>query len=116
MGEKIQETKALGGVQILLQGGHHPYLKLDWYEDMLRHMKSFDIHVHGFSPSEIQHFATVNKMSVHDVLVKLRAAGLDSIPAAAARSWSTASARRSAPSRSRATSGSRSWRRPTRSG
>src|SRR5919197_4875872 len=58
MAKKIQETKALGGVQILLQGGHHPYLKLDWYEDMLRHMKSFDIHVHGFSPSEIQHFAT----------------------------------------------------------
>jgi len=80
MGKKIQETKALGGVQILLQGGHHPYLKLDWYEDMLRHMKSFDIHVHGFSPSEIQHFATVNKMSLHDVLTKLRAAGLDSIP------------------------------------
>jgi len=80
MGKKIQETKALGGVQILLQGGHHPYLKLDWYEDMLRHMKSFDIHVHGFSPSEIQHFATVNKMSLPEVLTRLRAAGLDSIP------------------------------------
>ena len=80
MGKKIEETKAIGGVQILLQGGHHPYLKIDWYEDMLRFMKTFDIHVHGFSPSEIQHFATINKMSVHDVLVKLRAAGLDSIP------------------------------------
>jgi len=80
MARKIQETKALGGVQILLQGGHHPYLKLDWYEDMLRHMKSFDIHVHGFSPSEIQHFATLNRMSVRDVLLRLRAAGLDSIP------------------------------------
>ena len=80
MGRKIEETKALGGVQILLQGGHHPYLKLDWYEDMLKHMKSFDIHVHGFSPSEIQHFAAINKMSLHDVLVRLRAAGLDSIP------------------------------------
>ncbi|HLF94384.1 MAG TPA: cyclic dehypoxanthinyl futalosine synthase [Planctomycetota bacterium] len=80
MAQKIKETKALGGVQILLQGGHHPYLKLDWYEDMLRHMKSFDIHVHGFSPSEIQHFATLNRLSVRDVLVKLRAAGLDSIP------------------------------------
>ena len=80
MGKKIEETKAIGGVQILLQGGHHPYLKIDWYEDMLRFMKTYDIHVHGFSPSEIQHFATINKMSVHDVLVKLRAAGLDSIP------------------------------------
>ena len=80
LGRKIRETKDLGGVQILLQGGHHPYLKLDFYEDMLRFMKSFDIHVHGFSPSEIQHFATINKMSLRDVLVKLRAAGLDSIP------------------------------------
>jgi cyclic dehypoxanthinyl futalosine synthase len=80
LGQKIRETKALGGVQILLQGGHHPYLRLDWYEDMLRFMKSFDIHVHGFSPSEIQNFATINRLSVHDVLVRLRAAGLDSIP------------------------------------
>jgi cyclic dehypoxanthinyl futalosine synthase len=80
LGLKIRETKALGGVQILLQGGHHPYLKLDWYEDMLRFMKSFDIHVHGFSPSEIQNFATINKMSVRDVIERLRAAGLDSIP------------------------------------
>src|SRR5687767_7806200 len=61
MGQKIRELKALGGVQVLLQGGHHPYLKLDWYEDMLRHMKSFDIHVHGFSPSEIQHLAQISK-------------------------------------------------------
>ena len=80
MGRKIEETKALGGVQILLQGGHHPYLKLDWYEDMLRFMKTFDIHVHGFSPSEIQHFAVLNRMSVRDVIARLRAAGLDSIP------------------------------------
>ncbi len=80
MARKIAELKALGGVQVLLQGGHHPYLKLEWYEEMLRHMKSFDIHVHGFSPSEIQHFATVNRMSLRDVLVRLRAAGLDSIP------------------------------------
>jgi cyclic dehypoxanthinyl futalosine synthase len=80
MTQKIRELKALGGVQVLLQGGHHPYLKLDWYEDMLRHMKSLDVHVHGFSPSEIQHFAVLNRMPVRDVLVRLRAAGLDSIP------------------------------------
>ncbi len=80
LAQKIRETKALGGVQILLQGGHHPYLKLDWYEDLLRFMKSFDIHVHGFSPPEIQHFAALNKMPVRDVLTRLRAAGLDSIP------------------------------------
>jgi cyclic dehypoxanthinyl futalosine synthase len=80
MAHKIRELQALGGVQVLLQGGHHPYLKLDWYEDMLRHMKSFGVHVHGFSSSEIQHFATLNKATVRDVLVRLRAAGLDSIP------------------------------------
>jgi cyclic dehypoxanthinyl futalosine synthase len=80
MAKKIQELKALGGVQVLLQGGHHPYLKLEWYEDMLRHMKSFDIHVHGFSPSEIQHLAQISKMKIRDVLQRLRAAGLDSIP------------------------------------
>ncbi len=80
MARKIRELKSLGGVQVLLQGGHHPYLKLDWYEDMLRFMKSFDIHVHGYSPSEIRHFATLNKLSVREVLERLRAAGLDSIP------------------------------------
>ena len=80
MARKIQETQALGGVQILLQGGHHPYLRIEWYEDMLRFMKTFGIHVHGFSPSEIQHLAQVGKSSVRDVLVRLRAAGLDSIP------------------------------------
>ena len=80
MAQKIRETKALGGVQILLQGGHHPYLKIDWYEDMLRHIKSFDIHVHEFSPSELQHLAQISKMPLHDVLVRLRDAGLDSIP------------------------------------
>jgi cyclic dehypoxanthinyl futalosine synthase len=80
MAQKIRELKALGGVQVLLQGGHHPYLKLEWYEDLLRHMKSFDIHVHGFSPSEIQHFATVNRLPLAEVLRRLRAAGLDSIP------------------------------------
>jgi cyclic dehypoxanthinyl futalosine synthase len=80
LGRKILETKAVGGVQILLQGGHHPYLKLDFYEDMLRFMKTFDIHVHGFSPSEIQNFALINKLSVREVLGRLRASGLDSIP------------------------------------
>jgi cyclic dehypoxanthinyl futalosine synthase len=80
LGRKIAETKAVGGVQILLQGGHHPYLKLEWYEDLLRFMKSFGIHVHGFSPSEIQNFCVINRMSLRDVLVRLRAAGLDSIP------------------------------------
>ncbi len=77
---KIRETKAVGGVQILLQGGNHPALGLDWYEDLLRFMKSFGIHVHGFSPPEIRHLASLAGLPVREVLVRLRAAGLDSIP------------------------------------
>jgi cyclic dehypoxanthinyl futalosine synthase len=80
LAEKIRETKAAGGVQILLQGGNHPTLRLEWYEDLLRFMKSFDIHVHGFSPPEIRHFADLNGLPVREVLVRLRAAGLDSVP------------------------------------
>ncbi len=80
LAEKIRLTKEAGGCQILLQGGHHPALELGWYEDLLRFVKSFGIHVHGFSPPEIQHFAAVGGIGVRDVLVRLRAAGLDSIP------------------------------------
>ena len=77
---KIQETKALGGTQILLQGGLHPELPLDFYEDMLRFMKSLDIHVHGFSPPEIHHFAQLSGLDTREVIQRLMAAGLDSIP------------------------------------
>ena len=77
---KIQETKALGGTQILLQGGLHPDLPLDFYEDMLRFMKSLDIHVHGFSPPEIHHFAQLSGLATKAVIQRLMAAGLDSIP------------------------------------
>ncbi len=77
---KIQETKALGGTQILLQGGLHPDLPLDFYEDMLRFMKSLDIHVHGFSPPEIHHFAQLSGLDTREVIQRLMAAGLDSIP------------------------------------
>ena len=77
---KIQETKALGGTQILLQGGLHPDLPLDFYEDMLRFMKSLNIHVHGFSPPEIHHFAQLSGLATREVIQRLMAAGLDSIP------------------------------------
>lgn len=80
LGEKIDETLALGGTQILLQGGLHPDLPLDFYEDMLRFMKSRGIHIHGFSPPEICHFAEISKLSIKEVMAKLIAAGLDSIP------------------------------------
>ncbi|MDO5674334.1 MAG: cyclic dehypoxanthinyl futalosine synthase [bacterium] len=77
---KIAETKALGGTQILLQGGLHPDLPLSFYEDMLRFMKGCDIHVHGFSPPEIHHFAQLSGLSTREVIAKLMAAGLGSIP------------------------------------
>lgn len=80
LGQKIAETKELGGTQILLQGGIHPDLGLEFYEDMLRYMKSLDIHVHGFSPPEVQHFSTISNLSVKEVLTRLREAGLDSMP------------------------------------
>ncbi|MCF6238061.1 MAG: radical SAM protein, partial [Candidatus Marinimicrobia bacterium] len=78
--QKIIETKGLGGTQILLQGGLHPDLPLEFYEDMLQFMKNLDIHIHGFSPPEICHFAELSDLSVRDVLKRLITAGLDSIP------------------------------------
>lgn len=78
---KIEETLALGGTRILLQGGLHPTKKLDFYTDMLRRIKSrFDIRVHGFSPPEIVHFAGLASISTGDVLKQLIDAGLDSLP------------------------------------
>ena len=78
--QKIVETQELGGTQILLQGGLHPDLTLDYYEEMVRFMKETGIHIHGFSPPEIQHFAARSKVSIQEVLERLMAAGLDSIP------------------------------------
>jgi cyclic dehypoxanthinyl futalosine synthase len=80
LGQKIKETQDLGGTQILLQGGLHPDLPLEYYEDMLRFMKETGIHVHGFSPPEIHHFAKLSKLSVSKVITRLIDAGLDSIP------------------------------------
>jgi cyclic dehypoxanthinyl futalosine synthase len=78
--EKIRETRELGGTQILLQGGLHPDKPLEYYEDMLRFMKETGIHVHGFSPPEICHFAEISSLSTEEVLKRLMAAGLDSMP------------------------------------
>lgn len=81
IGEKIDETLALGGTQILMQGGHHPDLPLEWYEDMLRYIKkNHPIHIHAFSPPEIVHFSKISGLPVAEVIRRLRAAGLDSIP------------------------------------
>lgn len=81
IGEKIEETKALGGVQILIQGGHNPYIPFEWYLDLLRYIKrNHPIHIHGFSPSEVDFFATRFRLDARDVVRELKAAGLDSIP------------------------------------
>lgn len=80
--QKLDELTAAGGVQILLQGGHHPGLKIDFYLDMLSHIheKYPHINIHGFSPPEFNHFAEVFGMPIAEVITKFRAAGLGSIP------------------------------------
>ncbi len=80
--KKVEETVALGGNQILMQGGLHPKFKLDWYEELLGDIKSAfpQINIHGFSPPEIYHFTKVNHLSLHEVLSRLKAAGLGSLP------------------------------------
>jgi cyclic dehypoxanthinyl futalosine synthase len=80
--EKIRETAALGGDQILMQGGLHPRLKLEWYEELLRDIRSEfpGINVHGFSAPEIHHFTKVSKLPLRTVLERLKEAGLGSLP------------------------------------
>jgi cyclic dehypoxanthinyl futalosine synthase len=79
---KIEETVQLGGDQILMQGGLHPEFRLEWYEELLRDIKSCfpQINVHGFSPPEIYHFTKVSKLPLRTVLERLKAAGLGSLP------------------------------------
>ena len=85
IGAKIDEAKALGGVQILMQGGHNPYLPLDWYTGLLRYIKEkHPIHVHGFSASEIEMIAKVSKLPIDEVFTQLKQAGLNSMPGAGA--------------------------------
>jgi cyclic dehypoxanthinyl futalosine synthase len=85
IGRKIDEAKELGAVQILMQGGHNPYLPLQWYTDLLRFIKEkHPIHVHGFSASEIEIIAKVAQLSIEETLAALKEAGLDSMPGAGA--------------------------------
>jgi cyclic dehypoxanthinyl futalosine synthase len=80
--EKLSELSAIGGVQVLLQGGHHPKLGIDWYLTMLAHIREKfpHINVHGFSPPEFNHFAEVFKIPLREVIAKFKDAGLGSIP------------------------------------
>ncbi len=80
--KKIEETVAIGGDQILLQGGMHPTLQLEWYEELLRDIKLQypEVNVHGFSPPEIFHLTKVTKLPLLEILERLAAAGLGSLP------------------------------------
>ncbi len=78
---KIEETLQLGGHQLLLQGGHNPDLGIEYYEDLFRKIKSrYPIKLHALSPPEIIHITQISKLSIEEVIRRLMAAGLDSIP------------------------------------
>lgn len=80
--KKIEETLALGGTQILMQGGHHPSLTKQWYLDLLSHIKGKfpQLNIHGFSPSEFVHFREVFQEPLDRIIADFKAAGLGSIP------------------------------------
>ncbi len=79
--EKIQETLDLGGTGVLMQGGLHPDLKIEWYEDLFRSIKErFAIHLHCLSAPEVTNIAAVSGLSLRDTIARLRDSGLDSIP------------------------------------
>ena len=82
MDRKIEETVALGGTQILMQGGHHPKLTKQWYLDLLAHIKAKfpAVNIHGFSPSEFIHFRDVFGEPLEKIIADFHAAGLGSIP------------------------------------
>src|ERR1051325_196487 len=72
--QKLDELSAVGGVQILMQGGHHPKLSFDWYIDLLGHIheKYPHINIHGFSPPELQHFAELFGMPLRNVISEFK--------------------------------------------
>lgn len=80
--EKVRETVELGGTAALLQGGHNPDLGIEWYEELFRAIKAAHptFHLHALSPPEIQHVAKRSKLSIGEVLGRLRDAGMDSLP------------------------------------
>jgi len=79
--KKIEETLAIGGTGLLMQGGHHPDLAIDYYVDLFSSIKArYPIHLHALSPPEVQHIARRSKLTVPATLARLRDAGLDSLP------------------------------------
>jgi cyclic dehypoxanthinyl futalosine synthase len=79
---KIEELLAIGGTQVLMQGGHNPALGIDYYEALVRavHAKYPQVHIHSFSASEVLHISKVSKITIREVLMRLKAAGLNSLP------------------------------------
>jgi cyclic dehypoxanthinyl futalosine synthase len=82
IGAKITELESIGGTQILMQGGHHPKLTIDYYLELLHYIRTNHptINIHGFSPPEFNHFATVFDMTLEEVITRFKDAGLGSIP------------------------------------
>jgi len=80
--QKVEELISKGGIQVLLQGGHHPRLRTDWFAELFRDLKQRypQVWIHGMSPPEITHLSKLEKRPVRDVMRDLQAAGLDSIP------------------------------------
>jgi cyclic dehypoxanthinyl futalosine synthase len=82
--EKVREMVDLGGRELLLQGGLNPKLKIEYYEELFRAIRSaYDVDIHGLSSTEINYIASISKLSLEETLRRLRAAGLNSIPGAA---------------------------------
>jgi cyclic dehypoxanthinyl futalosine synthase len=79
---KIDELVSIGGIQILMQGGHHPKLGIDYYLDLLNHIREKypQVNIHAFSPPEFNHFAEVFRMPLREVILRFKDAGLGSIP------------------------------------
>ena len=82
IGAKITELESIGGTQILMQGGHHPKLTIDYYLELLQYIRTNHptINIHGFSPPEFNHFAEVFGMTLEEVIGRFKDAGLGSIP------------------------------------
>jgi len=82
--DKIQQMVDFGGIEILMQGGLNPKLKIEWYEDLLHSIKekfgAYGVILHAFSPAELIYIANISKMSQAEMFRRLKAAGLDSVP------------------------------------
>ena len=80
---KIEEMKEAGGIEILIQGGLNPKLKIEYFEDLFRSIKQrYGVHIHGLSVSEILYIAHLSRLPLKETIARLRAAGLDTIPGA----------------------------------